>query len=317
MAQARILVLGDLILDEFVWGEVDRISPEAPVPVVRVTRESEYAGGAANVARNLADFGARSRVVGRVGDDGEATRLTDCLTSEHICTEGVVRVPGWKTSLKSRIIARQQQVVRVDRESVAPIDEATRRAVLDQVEAAASDVDALIIEDYGKGLLDDALVSAVMDITRQHGLIVTVDPNPANPLDWTGATLVKPNRREAFAVANRPATRHEEDFHAVAEHLLGIWKVDHLLMTLGEQGMLLCAPNAEPYHVPPRAHDVYDVSGAGDTSIAFITAALAAGIPVREAAEIANHAASVVVGKFGTATITRDELALALRNGGA
>ncbi len=314
MSGRRVLAAGDLMLDEFIWGRVSRISPEAPVPVVAVDRETFYPGGAANVARNLREFTPHAGVLGLTGDDAAGGRLRQLLEAGGIETSAVVTRAKAPTTVKTRIIARTQQVVRVDRELIEAPEHAERMALLDALEQTLPQADAVILEDYGKGLLDADLASQIIQRARQANCIVAVDPNPNNPLPWLGATVVKPNRHEAFAAAgipwSEPAPHPLEDkplFH-VAEVLLSQWKAEQLLITLSELGMLLITQEGVRHHSPTRAHEVFDVSGAGDTAIALYTLALCAGAAPVEAAEIANHASGVVVGKLGTATVRPDEL---------
>lgn len=307
LQKQRILVLGDLMLDEFIWGSVDRISPEAPVPVVQVTRESAFPGGAANVARNLSKFGAEVIVGGMIGHDANGTKLLNSLGESNISTDAVITVDDFNTIVKTRIIAQHQQMVRVDREKKRKITQAEIDDLLCRLWERIRDIDAIIIEDYGKGFVTQALVDQIFALAANHLKIVTVDPNPNNPLDWAGAALVKPNRKEAFAAVGLPFDE-DHDIKEIGEVLLEKWQVNSLLITLGEAGMMLFDPPDAPYHIPTRAREVFDVSGAGDTVIAYYTMAIAAGLPAVQAAEIANHAAGVVVGKLGTATLTPDEL---------
>ena len=320
-ASTRILVVGDVMLDHFVWGNVRRISPEAPVPVVEVVREDLFPGGAANVARNLAEFTPHGFIMGRVGKDADAARLCDLMRSEGVSTDTLIINETLPTISKTRIAARQQQIVRVDRETLAPLSEAELTQVETIVRSRIAEIDALIIEDYGKGFITQPLVTLLTEIAREFNKLVTVDPSPRNPLDWRGASLVKPNRLEAFAAAGL------EDKHAagdptrdpqlleVGKRLLAKWQVPHVLVTLGEQGMMIFSADdsGRPHHIPTRAREVYDVSGAGDTAIALLTLALASGKNLHEAAEVANHASGIVVGKLGTATVKPDELLEAFR----
>lgn len=309
----RLLVVGDLMLDEFVWGSVGRISPEAPVPVVDVARESSYPGGAANVARNLREFTPSVTLLGMVGNDPAGTKLEELLGKEGISTEGLFREEDVPTIVKTRIIAQRQQVVRIDRETPSPAG-STRPAVLAAVPALVAGADAVVIEDYGKGFVDQALVDAILEAAKRHGRLVTCDPNPKNPLKWGGLAAVKPNRSEAFAAAGIPHTpavhpaQDDESLRRVGEILLRRWNTGALLVTLSEQGMMLFRPDHPPYHTPTRAREIFDVSGAGDTSISLYTLAVAGGATPVEAAELANHAAGIVVGKLGTATCSRAEL---------
>jgi D-beta-D-heptose 7-phosphate kinase/D-beta-D-heptose 1-phosphate adenosyltransferase len=308
----RILAAGDLILDLFIWGNVSRISPEAPVPVVEVTRESSVPGGAANVARNLREFTSRVAVAGRVGDDVAGRELTGQLQASGIDTRGVCVEAELPTATKTRIVARNQQVVRIDREKRRPLDGPSLRATLDFLVQAGPDFDAVVVADYNKGFLSSPVVES-MSALAAGGVRLAVDPHPGNPQAWRGATVVKPNYGEAFAFAGRPPRPFEEGDGAgsifeVGRSLLEMWSSRMALVTLGEHGMLLFRPDRPPFHVPTRAREVFDVSGAGDTAIALLTLALVAGATPEEATEIANHASGVVVGKLGTATLTPDEL---------
>ena len=313
-AGCRLLVIGDVMLDEFVWGRVSRISPEAPVPVVEVVSESSYPGGAANVARNLVEFTPSVDVLGIIGSDLHGRRLRDLLLQERIGTARLIESDEMPTIVKTRIIARQQQVVRVDRERRFNCDQEMFSKILRIVEAGLPELDAIIFEDYGKGLITQALKDAVVAMCKDRKLIITVDPNPNNPLDWSGVTAIKPNRNEAFASAGVPATEPADDplldepLLNVGRILLDRWDAGNLLITLGEHGMLLFERGAAPHHIPTRAREVFDVSGAGDTAISLFTLALAAGASAREAAELSNLASGIVVGKLGTATVTAAEL---------
>jgi D-glycero-beta-D-manno-heptose-7-phosphate kinase len=316
----RILIIGDLMLDEFVWGRVSRISPEAPVPVVEVIRESYYPGGAANVARNVREFTPSVFVMGVIGEDTHAQRLRNLLAEHGIGLDGVQHDQSFQTIVKTRIIARQQQVVRVDREKPHPPTKEAQACYVDKVRELLPQLDAIIFEDYGKGLLQQGFVDQVTSLARREGKLVTADPNPHNRLVWRGITAVKPNRSEAFAAANQPWHEPDSDplrdryLLLVGAELLRIWSPDHLLVTLGEQGMILFGQGKPPFHIPSRAREVYDLSGAGDTAIALLTLALVSGASAIEAAEISNHASSVVVGKIGTATLTPEELLESFRD---
>jgi D-beta-D-heptose 7-phosphate kinase/D-beta-D-heptose 1-phosphate adenosyltransferase len=313
-ASRRLLVVGDVMLDEFVWGRVSRISPEAPVPVVEVQEETSYPGGAANVARNLRPFCAGVWLCGLVGEDAHAGRLGGLLKDEGIETGGLVVEAGRTTIVKTRIVARQQQVVRVDREKRLPLEGKTLEKACTVVEGLLGEVDAVIFEDYGKGFLNQALKDRVGEMARAAGKYIAADPNPQNPLDWSGVDLLKPNRSEAFAMAGVPDPGAAADplqdapLLGVGAGLLEKWNLPGLLVTLGEHGMVLFRRGAQPYHTPTKAREVFDVSGAGDTAIALFTLAICAGASPEEAAEISNHASGIVVGKLGTATLTAREL---------
>ncbi|MDR3405568.1 MAG: PfkB family carbohydrate kinase [Chthoniobacter sp.] len=313
-ADKRILVIGDLMLDEYLWGKVSRISPEAPVPVVEVVREEWFPGGAANVARNLATFSQHVRVLGVTGQCNHAEQLKSLLTSEGINIDAVQSHACYQTIVKTRLIARQQHVVRIDRERKLSLRPEHAAAALAQIETLLPEIDAIIVEDYGKGLLAQPFAEAICDLANRAGKILAVDPNPHNPLAWRHVSVIKPNRVEAFASAGLPATEpvdpptEDAALLEAGRVLSEKWDADHLLITLGEQGVLLFRHDAPPYHAPTRAREVFDVSGAGDTVIALYTLALSAGATPPEAAEIANHASGIVVGKLGTATVTPAEL---------
>jgi D-beta-D-heptose 7-phosphate kinase/D-beta-D-heptose 1-phosphate adenosyltransferase len=310
----RILVIGDLMLDEFIWGKVGRISPEAPVTVVEVTRESYFPGGAANVARNLREFVDRVSVIGLVGKDRTGEQLRELLGKCKIDVSDAVEDEKFSTIVKTRIIARHQQVVRVDREKIAALSAKQIGKIVAAVRKRLNDFDAIIFEDYGKGFLAAELVAQIARDARTAKKIVTADPNPHNLIDWSGITAVKPNRAEAFLAAGIPnrdadlAPKKDVDLVRAGKALLQKWGIQYLLVTLGEHGMMFFEKGKHPHHIPTKARDVFDVSGAGDTAVAMFTLALSCDATPLEAAQIANHASAVVVGKLGTATVTRDEL---------
>jgi rfaE bifunctional protein kinase chain/domain len=310
----RILVIGDLMLDEYIWGTVSRISPEAPVPVVQVTSESYYPGGAANVARNAREFTEHVAVVGLAGADVAGERLIELLEKSGIDTSGSPRDAAAATTLKTRIIARNQQVVRVDRDRRCALTPAQAERVVESLGHAIADASGIIVADYGKGFLTQPLADFIGKSARALGKVLTVDPHPNTSLIWRGATAIKPNRAEAFLAAGMPQSAPVEpalEDHALLEavrHLRALWQTESLLVTLGEQGVLLFDGDAAPHHAPALAKDVFDVSGAGDTAIAALTLSLCAGASPREAAEIANCASGIAVGKLGTATVSAAEL---------
>jgi D-glycero-beta-D-manno-heptose-7-phosphate kinase len=309
-----ILVVGDLMLDEFIWGKVSRISPEAPVPIVNVTGESYYPGGAANVARNLREFTENVALMGLAGADAAGNRLLGLLEAAGIDVSCVQRDASYGTTMKTRIIARNQQVVRVDREQKPLLTGAQTARAIEQLDRMADAVDAIVVADYGKGFLTQPLADHLCRTAREHGKILTVDPHPHTSLSWRGVTAVKPNRMEAFLAVGlppaEPVTPVLDDLALLeaGRRLRQLWQAENLLITLGEHGMLLFAGDAPARHTPTRAKDVFDVSGAGDTAIAIFTLGLAAGASPAEAAELANQASGVAVGKLGTATVTVAEL---------
>jgi D-beta-D-heptose 7-phosphate kinase/D-beta-D-heptose 1-phosphate adenosyltransferase len=320
-AGQRILVAGDLMLDEFLWGQVSRISPEAPVPVVEVTSESYYPGGAANVARNVREFTTGTALMGVAGADSQGDLLLSLLAEGGIDTSAVQRDAAQSTTVKTRVIARNQQVVRVDRERRTPLSPAGTDLAIGRLRRCMGDLDGIIVADYGKGFLTQALADAICGLAGEHGKILTVDPHPHTSLAWKGATAIKPNRTEAYLAAglapsgpDMPAKGGGVVMEA-GRRLLEAWQPGSLLITLGEQGMVLFESGRAPYHIPTRAKEVFDVSGAGDTAIAVLTLALCAGASPAEAAELANCASGIAVGKLGTATVTMAELQGSLATG--
>ena len=313
-AGKRMLVIGDVMLDEFIWGRVSRISPEAPVPVVNVTGESYYPGGAANVARNLREFTSETSVMGLVGADAQGRTLAGLLEAAGIRTAGVLQDSDAPTTVKTRVIARNQQVVRVDRERRAALNSDQLARAFAYLQRAIAEMDGIVVADYGKGFLTQPLADEICRLARQHGKVLAVDPHPHTSLVWRGATAIKPNRIEAFTAVGLPPADPVEPAYRdtalleAARRLNRLWETKSLLVTLGEQGMLLFDGEAEPLHLPARAHEVFDVSGAGDTAIAVFTLGLAAGATPAAAAELANRASGIVVGKVGTATVTPAEL---------
>jgi D-beta-D-heptose 7-phosphate kinase/D-beta-D-heptose 1-phosphate adenosyltransferase len=301
------------MLDHFIWGSVARISPEAPVPVVEFERESFMPGGAANAARNLTALRANTELFGTVGHDDAARQLKNLLNEQHIGCTGLLPHPARATSLKTRIVAHKQQVVRIDRETRDGLEGRLMNRLLEAFKKELKKADAVIICDYGKGVVTQPLLNEIKALCRARGVWLSLDPKPYH-LNLAGLSLVTPNRKEAFELANLPdETRNPNPFAdtnlmAVAERLLNELRPAVLLITLGELGMLLCQRDQKPFHIPTVAREVFDVSGAGDTVIASFTLAIAAGASPLEAAIISNHAAGIVVGKIGTATVTPEEL---------
>jgi D-beta-D-heptose 7-phosphate kinase/D-beta-D-heptose 1-phosphate adenosyltransferase len=302
------------MLDQFVWGSVRRISPEAPVPVVEFERESFMPGGAANVARNLTALDVPTDLIGVIGADSSGEALKTLLSGSDINCRGVIKDPSRLTSVKTRVVANQQQVVRIDRESRDGLSEELTRQVLRTV-THDRDVSAIIIGDYGKGVVTQRLLTDMREFCRRKGIWLSVDPKPVHRLDLSGLSLITPNRKETFELAHLTDTtqgsgeplRDTALMEAVSK-LLHELAPAFLLVTLGEHGMLLCQRNSKPVHIPTMAQEVFDVSGAGDTVIATFTMAVAAEASPLEAAMLSNLAAGIVVGKIGTATVTAGEL---------
>ncbi|HEX4646009.1 MAG TPA: PfkB family carbohydrate kinase [Verrucomicrobiae bacterium] len=316
----RAIVIGDVMLDHFIWGTVGRISPEAPVPVVDFHRENFIPGGAANVARNLTALNVPTELLGIIGRDSSAGQLQRLLCDQHIGCDGLLAHAGRPTSVKTRIVAHQQQVVRLDRETRVELDEKSTRQLLKQLESRIQKTAAVIVGDYGKGVVTQPLLDEIKQLCRRHGIWLSLDPKPVHRLDLIGLSLITPNRKEAFELANIPdETRHSDpladrNLMQVVDRLLKEIRPALLLVTLGEQGMLLCQSGLKPFHIPTQAQEVFDVSGAGDTVIATFTLAIAAGASPIEAAILSNHAAGIVVGKVGTAVVHPDELLASFKN---
>lgn len=309
-SRVRLLVIGDVVLDEYLWGEVERVSPEAPVPVVHVRRESQVLGGAGNVVRNAAALGARCTFCAAVGEDRAGERVVELLGELGVATDGVVRVAGRPTTRKTRVVARSQQIVRFDRETLEPLPARAGRALVAAVTRAARSADAAVIEDYGKGTLAAATVRAVMRALAAARVPVSVDPKH-DLAPYRGAALVKPNVREAEQLAGVAiATRF--DLARAAARLRRRLGGATIVVTRGADGMALFDRAGPGTWVATPRREVFDVQGAGDTTIAALALARRCGASLREAAVIANAAAGVVVEKIGTATAAPDEVIDAL-----
>ncbi len=314
-ADLQLVVVGDLMLDRYLYGSADRISPEAPVPVVRILRETCVPGGAANVAANIAALGARVAVAGIRGDDGDGVSLHGLLGRLNIDDCGVLCRERQSTIVKTRIMADRQQVARVDRDQLLALDAEENGIFLDGIRSLAGNADGVVLEDYGKGTVTQAVVDAVLGESRRRNIPVGFDPRDNHELCLEGITLATPNWREALSAAGRmDGIREMEDptpdcLDRVADCLMAKWAPRLLIMTLGSQGIYLAPREGPRQLIPTRAREVFDVSGAGDTVIATCLLALAAGASDVEAAEIGNHAAGIVVGKLGTAVCSPAELA--------
>jgi len=306
--KTRILVVGDLILDEYVWGTVDRISPEAPVPVVWVERESAMPGGAANVANNIRALGGQVTLLGVVGHDERGERLRQELARCGIATDGIFSDAGRPTVGKTRVIAHHQQVVRIDRERLDPVEGKVLESLLNMATDLIPTMDGIILEDYGKGLIQPSLLKPVVALAKRHKKILMVDPKEEHFALYRGVTGLTPNKKEA-SLATGIRIRDEESLLSAGAKMMKRLKPEVLLVTLGEEGMCLFSQDGTPpIKIPTVAREVFDVSGAGDTVIAVFTLAKAAGASFLEAAQLANAAAGVVVGKVGTATCSPEEL---------
>ncbi len=299
----RVLVVGDLMLDRYIFGRVERISPEAPVPVVHVTGESLAVGGAGNVAANVVALGARCGIVGCVGDDSEGAELLGALQELGVETDGVFRLPHRPTTVKTRLMARHQHVARMDREETGDLEADDAAALGLRVRGLAAEADALALEDYNKGVLVPEVIRAAME--GGGGAPVVVDPKRRRFFEYGGAAVFKPNARELEDALGEPVRAEDPAWLEEVRCRLGC---DNLLLTLGEEGLALQSGREGYLRVPAVARDVYDVSGAGDTVTAVVAVALAAGASMVEAAILANHAAAVEVGKAGVAVVTPEEI---------
>jgi rfaE bifunctional protein kinase chain/domain len=308
MAQKKIVVLGDVMLDEFVWGDVTRISPEAPVPVVDIRRESAHLGGAANVLANAVALGSEAFVVGVIGSDGGGERVREAIrhTNSGQPDSYLIVDESRPSTIKTRIIAHNQLVVRADRERRTPVSADVEDRIIRVVEDLIAGADAFIVSDYDKGVVTPRILSKVLPLAYER-MPVLVDPKLRNFDAYRPATLITPNHHEALRMANLEEDSDEELTKA-ANSIRERLSCDSVLVTRGDRGMMLVEKDGVPVFVPTMAREVYDVTGAGDTVIATLAAALSVGASMIEAATLANHAAGIVVGKLGTATISGDEL---------
>ena len=312
----RIAVVGDLMLDVYIWGKTSRISPEAPVPIVQVKKKSCCLGGAANVMRNVVTLGGKVKAYGVIGNDSDGNEMKKLFESYSIDPASLSVDKSRRTTKKQRIIASAQQLLRVDFEDTEKLDDIIRQEIIIELKKLIDSkaVDAIIFEDYGKGVLNEEMLNQIIVCAREKNIITSLDPKPGHLLKVKGLTVMKPNRSEAFAITgtfsqgNGMAVKDDKQLHAVAAQILDEWEPDYLIISLAAQGMALFRKNAEMVVIPTKAREVYDVSGAGDTVIAAFTLALSTGADPVEAAEIANHAAGIVVGKVGTVTVSKDEL---------
>ncbi len=297
--EKNILIVGDIMLDKYIFGKVDRISPEAPVQVVEVKKENYVPGGAANVANNIAALNAKAFMVGIVGNDKEADILLEELNKRNINTEGIVKDVQKPTTQKVRILGQKQQLLRIDYEKKDYLNKETENQILNFIKIRIPNTDAIIISDYAKGVITQNLIKEIKDIAKEK--IMIVDPKPKHKDFYKGATLITPNLKEAEQM-----TEKEEDL---------IKELDSpILITKGEKGMSLYEKDGTITNIPTKAKEVYDVSGAGDTVVATLALALSSKASLRQAATLANHAAGITVGKLGTSTITTEEIKKSIEN---
>lgn len=308
----KVLVVGDIMMDQFLWGEVSRISPEAPVPIVKVERETFLLGGAANVVNNLLGLKGKVLLAGVIGSDGMGRRLVRKLQTLGTSTEGIVVEEGRPTALKTRVIAHHQQMVRVDREKVAPILPETLNSILTIIRKNISRIQGIIVSDYGKGMVSQELMTALKKIAGKHSLPIVVDPKPPNIKWYDHVTLITPNHLEAETVVGKKI-ESKEDLLWAGKHLLEKTKCDSVLITRGQEGMTLFSKNKKIEHIPTVARKVFDVTGAGDTVIATLILSLVSGMNMIQACMTANYAAGIVVGEVGTAAVQTHDLIRVLK----
>jgi D-beta-D-heptose 7-phosphate kinase/D-beta-D-heptose 1-phosphate adenosyltransferase len=302
-----ILVVGDTMVDKFIWGKVGRISPEAPVPVVEVTKETEALGGAANVASNVTSLGGNAIVISVIGEDVTGRTLIEMLSEKKIKTDYLVYNSHRPTIIKTRIIAASQQVVRVDKEVKGVFEKDTESKIMNNIKDAMPKVNAVIISDYGKGVLCPNVLKKIILLARKYKIPITVDPKIDHFKKYKKITTMTPNEKEAIEGMGSKDIKSDEDIAILGKKILKTLKSDSIVITRGEKGMTLIESN-KITNIPTRAKEVYDVTGAGDTVISTMTLALAAKADLLSAAEIANFAAGIVVGKIGTATTNPQEL---------
>ena len=309
----RVLVVGDLMLDQYIRGSVSRLSPEAPVPVVRVTGESYIPGGAGNVVSNLAALGARVSVVGVVGDDHAGSVLLEQFRAKGVDVDGVCVDVDRLTTQKCRVVAERQQAVRYDRETTGALSHATETRLFASLGTELARAEAVILSDYGKGVIGPKLLSRAISGSRRRKIPVTVDPKPEHFRRYRGITCVTPNTSEAWACMHRAPKPGQDALDVLGRDILKTLRSKSVLITRGPDGMSLFEEHGKVTHIPTVAREVFDVSGAGDTVISTFTLALAAGASLVRAAKLSNHAAGIVVAKLGTATTDQKELAGAIR----
>jgi len=307
----HLMVVGDLMIDEYVWGEVERISPEAPVQVVSVKNEDCTLGGSGNVVNNLVALGAKVSVLGVTGTGRGRKLLLNRLDNLGVDAQGVIRERSRPTTKKTRIIADHQQVLRIDRETKKEIAASTLKSLKALAAKIIPSVDLILISDYGKGLITSAFIADLVKIAKQNNKITIADPKGLDFTKYSGVTLLTPNSKEA-ALASGVEISDQKDIAAAGKILIEKFGIEKLLITCGKDGMVLFEPDHKPFKISTKARDVYDVSGAGDTVMAVLGLGMAVGLPLREAVTLANTAAGIVVGKVGTATVSKRELSHAL-----
>ncbi|HJO91778.1 MAG TPA: D-glycero-beta-D-manno-heptose-7-phosphate kinase [Victivallales bacterium] len=312
----KVAIIGDLMLDAYIWGKVTRISPEAPVPIVHVNKKTYCLGGAANVMRNIVSLGGQAFAFGVIGKQENGQLLLQLINEQNINSDNIIIDQHYLTIEKQRIMADSQQLVRVDYEDKERISQELRDDLTNKIINLINknEIDAVIFEDYAKGLITSEMISKISSLAKQKGIITALDPHPGHKLYFKGLTLMTPNQSEAFTLAgiyNKELSdkpHEDKNLHKVAKQLTTDWDTEQLLITLGPKGMVLFHKSLSPVHIPTVAKEVYDVTGAGDTVIATYTLGLLGGLSGVEAAELANHAAGIVVGRIGTSYVTPEKL---------
>lgn len=305
--RTRVLVIGDIIMDEYIWGDVSRISPEAPVPVVDVKRETKMLGGAGNVVNNISSLGGEAILCGVVGDDSTGRQVVKMVKSLGAATEGILQEPDRPTTIKTRIVAQHQQVVRFDRESRREILPESVKRLLGFVNKMRKDIHAIVVSDYAKGVISPQLMKGLRALVADSGIVLGVDPKKKNLDLYKGIDVITPNHHEASAFSGIEIV-DDETLVRAGKHILRHLQCRSVLITQGKDGMTLFERKGEPIHIPTVARKVFDVTGAGDTVVSTFCLGLAAGMDLKSAAVISNFAAGVVVGEVGTSTVKAEEL---------
>lgn len=306
--EKKIAVIGDMMLDEYIIGDVTRISPEAPVPVVNVKKERFVLGGAANVVNNISKLGAKVVAFGVIGKDVNGQKLLKEFEEKKVECSFLLELNDRPTIMKQRILANNQQLIRLDWEKKHPIEMETEKLIIENFKTVINEIDGVILSDYDKGLLTPKVAKEIIKLSKEKGIIVLVDPKPSNAANYKGATSMTPNLKESSECVGKPTPETLEDVLSIGKEIREKLELDHLLMTRSEKGMSIFEGNEIVEHIPTFAKEVYDVTGAGDTVISVYTLSLATGASKAEAAKIANTAAGVVVGRVGTSTVSAEEI---------
>jgi rfaE bifunctional protein kinase chain/domain len=313
LSDTKVVVVGDILMDEYVWGDVSRISPEAPVPVVEIKQETKMLGGAANVVNNIASLGGTPILCGVIGDDQTGREIVDTMLQQGLRTDGIIREPGRPTSIKTRVVAHNQQVVRFDREVRKRLEDESIKRILDFVRQIEGGYEAIIVTDYGKGVISAELMEGLRKSLSDSRTLIAVDPKTGNFEFYHGVDVITPNHHEAAAFC-RMEIVDEESLVQAGRHMLSELNCRSVLITQGKDGMTLFERNGEISHIPTVARKVFDVTGAGDTVISALCLGLASGMDLKSAAIIANFAAGIVVGEVGTSTVGAEDLKKAINS---